>query len=408
MMTGCDFQPASLGPSNGTDASVVHRRRTADFLTVIADSSILGNMGVNRIESSGCIRLPCVAVRVACLVFLAFLAVPGTASAGDSSEARLFATDEVLEITLKAPLETISRDQEGEPESHPATLLFSNDTGDIQSVDIRLRIRGNYRRQSRICRAPPLYLDLPGKKLKGTVFEGQDKIKLVSHCQKPKRYQQFLLKEYLAYRVLNLLTDVSHRVRLLQVTYIDTDRDDKQSTHYAFFIEHKESLARRLGLGLVKVSRVDKKSLDETHSNLVAVFQYLIGNTDWSMLYGALDDDCCHNIVPLSRYDGKFLPLAYDFDFSGVVNASYAEPNPKLPIRNVRQRLYRGFCTSDEMRQGSFKLLNESRAAIRALYDNQPGLDPATLRNVHKYYDDFYDIINDQKKVERQIIKVCL
>lgn len=342
------------------------------------------------------------------LVLFAMLAIQVRATAAEPVESRLFNSEDVLEITLRAPLKTIGRDQEGEPEYHPGTLSFSNDSDEIENVDIRLRIRGNYRRQSRICRAPPLYLDLPRKKLKGTVFEGQDKIKLVSHCQKTKRYQHFLIKEYLAYKVLNVLTDISYRVRLLRITYIDTDRDDKQSTHYGFLIEHKESLAQRLELGLAQVSRVEKATLDEAHANLVAVFQYLIGNTDWSMLYGALDDNCCHNIVPLSRYDGKFLPLAYDFDFSGVVNAIYAEPNPKLPIKKVRQRLYRGFCTSDEILQGSLKQLNESRTAIQALYDNQPGLAPATARDVRDYYEDFYDLINDPEKVQKLIVNRCL
>jgi hypothetical protein len=181
-------------------------------LIQMTESLILGAMGVSMIEKTAFFRVPDISVRIPALVLIAMLAIQFEATAADAAEANLFTSDEVLELTIRAPLKTIGRDQEGEPEYHPATLLFSNDTGDIESVDIRLRIRGNYRRQSRICRAPPLFLDLPKKSLTGTVFEGQDKIKLVSHCQKPKRYQQFLLKEYLAYRVLNILTDVSHRV----------------------------------------------------------------------------------------------------------------------------------------------------------------------------------------------------
>ncbi len=347
------------------------------------------------------------------LTMVACLALGSMSARGDEvieasgHVARLFATTDVLEITLEGPLTTISRDQEGEPEYHPAILSFTNDAGDPQSVTIELRIRGNYRRQRRVCRAPPLYLNLPKKEVKGTVFEGQDKIKLVSHCQRQKKFQQFLLKEYLGYRVLNVLTDKSHGVRPLRVNYVDTDREGRQSTHYAFLIEHKKDLARRLGMASPKVSRVQKDALDEAHANLVAVFQYLIGNTDWSMVGGAIGENCCHNVVPLARPDGKYVPLPYDFDFSGVVNAPYAEPNPKLPIKRVRQRLYRGFCTRNEVLEGSFALLNEKKNEIYALYENQPGLDQTTARHVHRYYDDFYATINDPKKVRKRIIKNC-
>ena len=78
----------------------------------------------------------------------------------------------------------------------------------------------------------------------GTVFDGQNGIKLVSHCRDRDDDEQDVLKEY---RTFNLLTDESFRVRLARITYVDGEDDDDPVVRYAFFIEEAEAMAERLG-----------------------------------------------------------------------------------------------------------------------------------------------------------------
>ena len=351
-------------------------------------------------------------VRMARLVALIALSysLPCLCYAQDAAmeSSPLFSSNELLQVRLEGPMTSIIREQtKDEAEGFPAKLSVVTPAGVTQTVDVKVRVRGHYRRQRRVCRYPPLFLDFPKKKVSGTIFAGQNKIKLVTHCQKKDRYEQLLLQEYLAYRVYNIVTDKSFRVRLLQITYVDTDKKNKQIVYHGFLIEHKRRLAKRLGETALKVSRVQKSKLDMGQASILSVFQYLIGNTDWSMIGGAEDDDCCHNAIPMADSEGVITPIPYDFDFAGVVNAPYAEPNPKLKIKRVRQRLYRGFCEPETKLENTLALFNEKKTSIYALYKNQEGLEERSAATTLQYFDDFYEVINNPKKVNRRIIKDC-
>jgi hypothetical protein len=144
--------------------------------------------------------------------------------------------------------------------------------------------------------------------------------------------------------VLNVLTDMSLRVRPVEVTYVDTNQKRPVMTKPAFLIEDEEHFATRHGLQLVTDERVDRTRYDPAALALVDMFQYFVGNTDWSAFAGPSGAACCHNVVPVARADGVLVPVPYDFDAAGIVDAPYALPAAGLPIRNVRTRLYRGQC----------------------------------------------------------------
>src|SRR5438552_16976535 len=80
-----------------------------------------------------------------------------------------------------------------------------------------------------------------------------------------------------------------------------------------------------------------QEGTDPDQVGLIAVFEYMIANTDWS-LGGLL------NIVLTEDASGTVYPVPYDFDWSGVISTPNARPDARLNITSVRQRLFRRCC----------------------------------------------------------------
>jgi hypothetical protein len=333
---------------------------------------------------------------------------PSLATAEAAAPDPLFASDEVLAITLTGPLLAIARDQSEKPKSRPAELSFVGADGAPRTIQIGLRPRGHSRRNLDACDFPPLRLDFPKTGTEGTIFAGQDKLKLVTQCHKrdsSRRYEQYVLKEYLLYHVFNRLSPVSFRNRLVQVRYADPGKTPV--TSYGFFIEDKKRLAARSGLRVADVKQIERHTLDPLQAARVELFQFMIGNTDFSVLRGHPDDSCCHNTVPLIGDDGTLVPVPYDFDSTGVVDPPYALPLEVLKIKNVRQRLYRGRCSFAAALEQALVEIKAARADINALFERESRLKPETNETAIAYIDGFYSIIDDPKQLDRQILQVC-
>jgi hypothetical protein len=322
----------------------------------------------------------------------------------------LFASDDVFSITLTGPLVAIANDHTAAPKSRPAELSFADSDGVQRSVTIGLQPRGHSRRNPDACDFPPLRLEFPKEGLEKTVFVGQKKLKLVTQCHKrdsTHRYEQYLLKEYVLYHVFNRLSPLSFRNRLVQVTYVESGSKGAPVTDYGFFIEDKDHLAARLGLRVAEVKQIERSELDPLQTNRVELFEFMIGNTDFSLLRAPANDSCCHNTVPLLGGDGKYVPVPYDFDSTGVVDPPYALPLEKLKIKNVKQRLYRGKCAADDVFKQTLTEFQNAHADINALFERQAGLQPQTIKTALSYIDGFYSIIDDPKQLDGQILKVC-
>jgi hypothetical protein len=240
------------------------------------------------------------------------------------------------------------------------------------------------------------------------VFAGQNKLKLVIPCKYADRYEQSVLREYLAYRILNAVSDLSFRARLLRVSFANTEKTKEPEVRYAFLIEHKSRLGERYGLEDLEIERTTVASIDPERLNLTSVFAFLIGNTDFSPIAGPPGDACCHNYVLFGNNIDPIIAIPYDFDQSGFVNAPYAVVNENFRIRNVRQRLYRGRCVNNEHVVTSLQKFRDSRDAIYAIIDEQVGLKPYVREDLVRYVDDFYELINKPKDVERRIIDKCI
>lgn len=322
--------------------------------------------------------------------------------------APLFASHDVLELRIDAPLTTIFKDREQDSEYHPGRLSYVDDSGDSVILDIRARTRGHFRLQKRTCGFPNLHINFRRGQVDNTVFAGQNRVSIVAHCQDNKpEYEQFTLQEYLIYRTFSLLTDRSVRVRLARATYIDTDGKRDSLTKYMFILEPFEMLAARYGWEVLQVPAVPPSQHDRFSLPLVEVFQFLIGNTDWSPFQKSTDGSCCHNGKLIGTMAGPVILVPYDFDWSGVISAPYARPAPEVGVPHVRRRRYWGICRPPEEFVPVFDLFNDRRAAIYELWRGQEGLEEDRLNRTLEYFDEFYEIVNDPGKTRRDILMKC-
>ncbi len=253
-------------------------------------------------------------------ILLWFLSMPGAAALNSEPPDLLFQSNEVLEVRLLAPLTTIFRNRIS-GEEFDGKLQYDDSVGEPVEIDVGIRTRGRFRLRDDICRFPPLRLNFRKKQTRDSLFHKQDKVKLVTHCKdRSHRYRQSLLREFVAYRILNELTDVSFQVRLLRITYVDMDGRRPEHTEFGFIIEDSGRLAMRLGLSQMDLAATRPSALQPEHLNLVSLFQYLIGNTDFSPVKGS-KDTCCHNHVLIGHGGELLYSVPYDFDHAGLVDA---------------------------------------------------------------------------------------
>ena len=305
-----------------------------------------------------------------------------------------------LEVTLHLPLAELKRQRRKDDAAADAELHLA----DGSVLPLEVRPRGKSRLAE--CDYFPLWLDFPKKKTAGTIFAGQNKLKLVTHCADKYADRDYLAREYLVYRLLNEFTDVSFRVRPLKITYVDTGKRDWQRTHDAFLIEHKKRLAERVQGEVLDVAEVPIKDMAADYVSLVNLFQYFIGNTDFSLRKGPPGDDCCHNAVPL-KLGEVIYPVPYDFDVSGFVNPPYAVPQQGLGIKRLTQRKYRGYCVHNEtVEQVRQRFLSEESRLLASIerFDELAGLRADKLI---KFLRGFFTDLNDSRKFDSRVLKRC-
>ncbi len=328
--------------------------------------------------------------RLAPLALAALLPVRG------ACQAKLFAADTVLPLTLRTDLRALlgDRDTARAASWHAAPLSYAGPDSAV-AVPLRVRTRGIWRRAN--CDSPPIRLRFTDSLARGTLLHGVHTAKLVVPCRGPGVYEQLVLQEYGVYRVLQLLTPASLKVRLLRVTFEDERGRGQPQERWAFVTEDPERLADRLK-GFIATGGAPRVSnLSPYQAALLGTFQYLIGNTDWSM-------PARHNIAVLTVEDSVYA-VPFDFDWTGAVDAPYAKPLPVLPIRSVRERMWRGRCQTAEELEPVLARLEALRDTITALYWSIPGLEPRELQKTLDYYGEFYRAIADRARFVRRVVE---
>lgn len=337
---------------------------------------------------------------------------------------RLFRSDDVLEVTLTGELRALARDRKDVPELRPATLSYVGADGMPVTLAVDLEPRGKSRRDRSVCTFPPLWVHFDKEAVQDTLFEKQKRLKMVTYCRSPASFQDYVLKEYLAYRILNQLTDASFRVRLLRVHFAEAGAGREPLVRYGFFIEHKRRLAKRLDLEIAEPEeRIAPTSLDPEQTHIAELFQFMVSNTDFSFIAPPVDDTCCHNSVLLTRSagdagrkdvdstqpatgeEGPFLPVPYDFDRTGFVDPPNGQPAAELGQRSFRDRVYRGFCGESADLDAAVAKTVAARPAIEALVREQADLGDRSRDRALNFLADYYDLMADPKR--RQQVLSC-
>jgi hypothetical protein len=332
-------------------------------------------------------------------------AVPAQATSGQDGEkvSPLFRSETPLAVTFITNIGQL-RDDKKHGDKAPwrgATITYRGADSALVRVPTRAKVHGIWRLNH--CEFPPIRLNFAGKDTRNTVFDNVDKPKLTNYCRDTDAYEQYVLQELQLYRIYQLLTPMSHRVRLLRVTYADSGSGRTEAVRYGFLLEDPDQMAARLGGKLTKVKGAGIGDIEETPQAVVYLFQYLIGNTDFSF-------NQLHNGEIVALPDGRNLPVAYDFDFSGAVNARYATPDPSIRITKVRYRKFRGYCQMNAEFARALPIFQQKKDAIYALYTDEVGrlMDPVVVRETLDYFNEFYDAIGDQGKADRVIFRDCL
>jgi hypothetical protein len=316
--------------------------------------------------------------------------------------APLFADDEPLRLRIEADLRSLRGDRGPDKPEREGRLVVSEEDGTEVVFPLKVRTRGNFRRERSTCDFPPLRLNVPKGQVRGSVFDGQDKLKLVTHCRDRDSFEQNTLQEYLIYRLYNVMTPASFRVRLARITYVDSKGREDTRERWGFLIESERAMAERLGGTLVgrDGELIHPARMRGEDTGRVTLFNYLVGNTDFSMYYG-------HNVVGVETDEPRVIPVPYDFDWSGLVDARYARPAPEIGTRSVRERVFRGVCRPDVDYAGHYRLLLERREAMAGLVQAQVGLSAEDRREALEYLNEGWTVFATPDEARKRIEAKC-
>ena len=307
----------------------------------------------------------------------------------------LFSSEELLKVSIETDMKALLKLSK-EDKYQKAIMRVAD-----QEIKIRLRPRGNNRFEN--CSFPPITLNFKKTEFKDTTYNQLKKLKLVNACGLQGQYEQYLLREYMIYKTFNILSEYSFKVRLLELEYLDTENKMKPIKRYGFVIEDQHMLARRKNGIIIKSKGLKDEVTERQQMVLISVFQYMIGNTDWQV--AALQN---LKLLKLMQYD-KPEPyvIPYDFDYTGLVNASYAIPSDKLPIDKITERLYWGSCYTEAEFREAIDVFQAKKEAIYKQYEEFPYFTEYSLKYSKHYLDGFYKIINDQRSWQAQFRAGC-
>ncbi len=332
------------------------------------------------------------AIKLGRLVFI--LASILWTSGVHSQSSQLFASDAPLTINLTGDFKSIFRDRHDDAEYRDCQISVE---GESETYGLKIKTRGHFRLTMGNCEFPPLQLNFSSKKTpEHSIFAGQDKLKLVLPC----RGTQDMIEEYLIYKMYQEVSDFAFQVRLVNINFIDHLGTIAENVT-GFILEDDDLMASRLDAEIFKRDGLRGNKMHRDSYLTMAVFQYFIGNTDWSIEFR-------HNIK-LLRKEGINLPVPvpYDFDHAGFVDAPYARPSEALQLSSVTKRRYRGFCLDklDELNP-IFEKFTTKKTTLLGLID-QADLGATNRLRLKAYLSQFYRNITDGKIVKRDFGYPC-
>ena len=322
---------------------------------------------------------------------------------------RLFSEDQPIRATIRGPISAVVSTPAPSRAARPATLELTLPA--VEKHAIQLSPRGLTRRQRDRCTFPPLRVEFTAAPDKASLFERQKRLKLTTHCRNSAGHQQHVLLEYAAYRMLNIVSPASLRARLGSFDYADAGGRVIES-RIGFFVEDPDDAASRNGLKEIRTNaRVAVAQLDPAAAARAALFEYMIGNTDWSMRAGPQGEICCHNFRlfgAAANSQFALVPVPYDFDASGLVDAPYAVPSESLGMSSVRERRYRGYCAHNSHALAAAAEFRAKQSQIVGLLSTIPGLNERPRAGAAAYLGNFFRDISTDEMLNKRVLKTCI
>jgi len=306
-----------------------------------------------------------------------------------SQEINLFGKENPIHFTLKADFRKFRREK-FKGKYQKAKLIYKINGSTEINKDVRIKARGEFRR--RHCSFPPIRLNWRKTEIVKKEFSQYYKLKMVTHCSGSKHYEQYVFKEYLCYKLYNILTEKSFKVRLIDVKYIDTgSKKKKEHKTYGFFIEDLEMLAERSNAFVIESEKLGIRNVEKGNAMQVGFFQFMVGNADWSV-------PGQHNIKLLKskNYEQtQAWAVPYDYDYCGMVNASYAIPDETtLGIKSVTERVYLGICQPESEFQAVIEKFKKHKDEFYDEINKFENLETRYKQEMIEYLDEFYRIID--------------
>jgi hypothetical protein len=312
--------------------------------------------------------------------------------------ASLFSDNTVLSITLRGDIRRLMNDRDDDPQNHKVQVVYKTVNNTDLSLSTSVKTRGHFRKKAENCEYPPLLINFSkGEALNASLFKDYNKCKLVMPCQG----DEYVVREWLVYRIYNLVTPKSFQARLVEIQLDDPKSKKNPKPFYGILLEDDKKMAKRNNtISIEKKLRPEHTEPDAFLK--MAVFEYLIGNTDWSVQF-------MQNIKFIARDSiSRVTTVPYDFDHSGLVNAPYAYPAEELMMRNVEERRYRGYCVKDMKKfDAAVALFNRIKKDLYQLYTDCNYIDEKYKKSTLKYFDEFYATINNPEALQKEFGYPC-
>mgnify|MGYP005834880387 CR=1 FL=1 len=322
-----------------------------------------------------------------------------TVTLSSNAQGNIFDKQSILEIEIIGDLKELFNDVIPQNARYHDIIIYYLDGDSSVSLPAKAMTRGIFRRNRSNCKIPSLAIK--PQKINDPIFNTSQRIKLVNPCMNTLSAQQYIIKEYYAYRIYNILTDYSFKVRLVKILYLDRVGKYKNFFTYGILIEPLKWLANRTNTKEIKTQGIIQNATYRPVLDAMAMFQYLIGNTDWSV-------PKLHNIK-LLYHDSltSVIPVPYDFDYCGFVNPPYTKPPEIIPISSVRERYYRGNCRQRLELNFTIDFFIKKKAEIMNIITADSLLTEKNKNYILNYIDMFYSTLSDPKLVKREFIENC-
>lgn len=315
------------------------------------------------------------------------------------AQEKLFDSEEILELNMQLSIKDL-RTESNDSTYMKSVLSFKTSDGSWDTLDVSLRVRGNFRKQN--CYYPPVRMKVKKKQAKESLFQGNRSLKIVFPCSKSKNADDLIAKEFLCYQLYEQVTKYTFHTRLIKINFLnEDDKKGEVQSLLGFLIEDDDEVAERFDGEIIENKHIIGAIMEDSSSVRHDFFQYMIGNTDWSSMYQ-------HNMKILKIGDKTVIPLAYDFDMTGMVMPPYAQVSNLVDIKSVDERLYRGFCRDEEIMQTVRQEFLDKEVSKYAEIDKVLHLvDQSEAKYMKSYLADFFKIMKNDRSFNANILQAC-